>query len=1183
MIVNHSTGNRVLTKTINFTDKDTVYLYALLDHGYYDVEINSYETNIDSDTGSLEYQFTHREIDKGESMNDPVLITFGNNYSIDWYGLSGISNYNKITLQEKSEVDINLSTRLEGLSQIHLEIINGTGNTVEVKNINPTKLEDTFSLSTLLDSGTYYIKIMIDPTNYKYSYSSLSYQIDVSDIEIGETIDYPLEVEFDKDYSIQFNSYTNVVYYNKVILDKESLIETGISVNGIAPVSLQEVFMDDTGKIIDSIDITLNNISKTNYKYITLNPGTYYIKFISNESYNKQITLNYKFKCKNQQTGDTFDNPIDVEYNKNYSREWFGHYGDTFYNKIVFDKKNGKIKLNYNNSLLANFTVSLLDENGTEIDKRYSSKYDIDSFLYLKPSVLGTYYIKFEVESKDVVMPSIEYNYEEISYGGSIDEFVDVTFGYTYTHEWETYIDVDYYNRVIVEEKGILEMYFDQPHDSSSTWKYGYLDITVLDDNGDTVYKNDMYKTLNSSREKYYMFVELNPGTYYVNIKPIYDEFKKPVWVSSYRFNFEPNAPVIINPNYTHTYNITNRKGLFNKVEIFNKGILEMQFNKPISSNGSYEKLQITIYDKNANVVYANGTAKASLTESSNYNLHVGLDKGVYYVVVKPRFEVYNETSINYVFRYISTDNKYVDYEPNNTKKDASTIQLNNLYRGYIGSDGCDVSVGFKCFTEDYYKIDLEKGKKYVIYTPTSNVYNNIITPSGTSKSFYSTNGYYTYYASETGTYYYVISSNNEQSEYEIGFFHYDINDAKITGIEDKYYGDLIKQNISISINGEILKDNIDYNLSYENYNNLGSATVTIRCISDGKCDGQIEKSFEILPKDINELDIEGIQNMLYTGEPVVLPITIKRMSPNETWNYLCESIGYNSHGYCDTIDYTVEYIPNNINVGVVFVKIKGIGNYTGEILRAFNIAKINIDSVTVLGMQNKLYDGTKTTQSLKLIYEGKELVENVDYTLTFKDNINAGTARTIIRGIGKFTGSVTKRYTIYPRKVGSVEFTGLKDVEYTGRKTSLDLTFTYNGVVLKEGIDYNIIFKDNINVGTARIIVRGIGNYSGELKKAYRVIPKKTTINNINSRTGGFSITWTKQDVQSDGYVIEYSDNNQFTGTKKSLVGVSSTAKSFSGLTKGKTYYVRMRVYKDIDGVRYFSQYSNTKYVIIK
>lgn len=58
-------------------------------------------------------------------------------------------------------------------------------------------------------------------------------------------------------------------------------------------------------------------------------------------------------------------------------------------------------------------------------------------------------------------------------------------------------------------------------------------------------------------------------------------------------------------------------------------------------------------------------------------------------------------------------------------------------------------------------------------------------------------------------------------------------------------------------------------------------------------------------------------------------------------------------------------------------------------------------------------YDGTAKEPKVK------DLVENVDYTIEYKNNINAGTATAIITGIGKYTGTKELTFKINPKEVG--------------------------------------------------------------------------------------------------------------------------------------------------------------------
>ena len=69
------------------------------------------------------------------------------------------------------------------------------------------------------------------------------------------------------------------------------------------------------------------------------------------------------------------------------------------------------------------------------------------------------------------------------------------------------------------------------------------------------------------------------------------------------------------------------------------------------------------------------------------------------------------------------------------------------------------------------------------------------------------------------------------------------------------------------------------------------------------------------------------------------------------------------------------------------------------------------------------------------------------------------------------------------------------------------------------------------------------------------------------------------------DGYQIQYSQSKTFASGNKSATAVGATtgSKTISGLTSGKTYYVRVRTYKKLDGKNYYSAWSAMKSVKVK
>lgn len=72
-----------------------------------------------------------------------------------------------------------------------------------------------------------------------------------------------------------------------------------------------------------------------------------------------------------------------------------------------------------------------------------------------------------------------------------------------------------------------------------------------------------------------------------------------------------------------------------------------------------------------------------------------------------------------------------------------------------------------------------------------------------------------------------------------------DISSAKVNSVVAKYYtGKAVTQNFSVVLNGETLKENTDYKVSYSNNTKVGTASVTISGI--GKYEGKIVKPFLI-------------------------------------------------------------------------------------------------------------------------------------------------------------------------------------------------------------------------------------------------------------------------------------------------------------------------------------------------
>ena len=102
--------------------------------------------------------------------------------------------------------------------------------------------------------------------------------------------------------------------------------------------------------------------------------------------------------------------------------------------------------------------------------------------------------------------------------------------------------------------------------------------------------------------------------------------------------------------------------------------------------------------------------------------------------------------------------------------------------------------------------------------------------------------------------------------------------------------------------------------------------------------------------------------------------------------------------------DYTVRF-ENNINAGLADVYITFIGNYTGSFSTIFVIAPKFIDPKWVEPIESQDYTGQAITPGVVVMDGDKQLRENVDYVINYKDNIEIGVATAEVIGVNNYYG----------------------------------------------------------------------------------------------------------------------------------------------------------------------------------
>ena len=184
--------------------------------------------------------------------------------------------------------------------------------------------------------------------------------------------------------------------------------------------------------------------------------------------------------------------------------------------------------------------------------------------------------------------------------------------------------------------------------------------------------------------------------------------------------------------------------------------------------------------------------------------------------------------------------------------------------------------------------------------------------------------------------------------------------------------------------------------------------------------------------------------------------------------------------------DYIVTGQPYATAPGEYAVEIVGKGLYKGAVSKTFIISSANINEVTVsLASGYPTYDGTEKEPALSITYRGLDLTENVDYTVTYRNNINAGTAYADIEGIGYYSGSKTYSFSIQPIYLDeSCISPNVIDYQLYNRETLVpDIKVVYNGKELVKGTDYEIDCYSDETYGYVDVYAYGKGNYSGWMR----------------------------------------------------------------------------------------------------
>lgn len=442
---------------------------------------------------------------------------------------------------------------------------------------------------------------------------------------------------------------------------------------------------------------------------------------------------------------------------------------------------------------------------------------------------------------------------------------------------------------------------------------------------------------------------------------------------------------------------------------------------------------------------------------------------------------------------------------------------------------------------------------------------------------------------------------------------------------------------VTVKNSNEIVSED-DYTVTYANNINAGNAKVIVAAkTGDVSIKGTVEKGFTIAKakqsvsaasmdeqihvKTSTEIHVDGIGDIsLETSTPDLIDIEERTVTGKKAGLALIKvtASGDANHEEASTMavvgvneKHVTEQIIENQktleNGDVEYDEVQKCTLCKEEISRTTRTLK-NIKSCEVkLAASTYIYDGKEVKPEVTVLLEDTTLSEGTDYRLEYQDNNRVGEASVSVTGIGNYTDTQTVSFRIVekPKQPAAPVVEKLDTVNITSiANAKKGIKLTWNRVSGAQGyIIYRAYGKGGYkaiktvtNGATAAYTDTGattnggkytyaVCAYKGSIKGAYvgktYYYLKQNRISSVkNNASKKATVKWTRN-TKANGYQVNYK-----TGKKQKTITVKSNKtlnKVLKSLKKKATYSVKVRSYKKVSGVTYYSEWSSAKKVKIK
>ena len=314
-----------------------------------------------------------------------------------------------------------------------------------------------------------------------------------------------------------------------------------------------------------------------------------------------------------------------------------------------------------------------------------------------------------------------------------------------------------------------------------------------------------------------------------------------------------------------------------------------------------------------------------------------------------------------------------------------------------------------------------------------------------------------------------------------------------------------------------------------------------------GEPDGTTEKTITVEPGstvnlavDVSGIDIEYVDYRWKDSRG-------RQVSYNPTYSFKAEETGFYS---CTVTD---DY---------------GTSKTVKFYVRTSATAKTLDDAQITLSQIEFPSTGKPVKPAVKVILDGKTLVNGRDYTVSYKNNIDPGTGSVIVTGI-TVPGSRTLTFLIGKSSQTPVATPATVSVA-VGKTATVTVTDSHgalslagvNSAIATATIEEDKITVKGVKVGTYKLTIKAAGNdgfSAGQTTITINVVPGKTASVTTANANKGIKITW-KKVTGATGYVIKRQAGSGSWATVKTITsGSTLTYTDPNGNTNGTKYTYRV------------------------